>query len=126
MSNPPPITIHPGAPVAFTVVVTANSVDPATGINSGSVDTTTPLIFEYLQGGPADPAGPAVIASVDPANNRRVICTSGPLQPGQSDRPWSFRVKAAGRTTFLTASGMSQAAPDVSGVSWDGTPPGPA
>lgn len=126
MPNPPSITIHPGAPVAFTVVVTQNSVDPATGINSGAVDTTTPLTFEYLQGGPSDPAGPAVTASVDPASNRRVICTSGPLQAGASDRPWSFRVKAAGRTAFLTASGMSQAAPDISGVSWDGVAPGPA
>lgn len=124
MSNPPPITIHPGAPIAFTVVVTANSVDLATGINSGAADTTTALTFEYIQGGPTDTN--AVVASVDPANNRRVICTAGPIQPGQPDRPWSFRVKAAGRTTFTTASGTSQAAPDVSGVSWDGTPPGPA
>jgi hypothetical protein len=125
-SSTPPISIHPGAPVAFLVVVTANSVDPNTGVNTGAVDTTTPLTFEYVQGGPGDPTTAAVTASVDPGNNRRVICTAANIQPGQSDRPWSLRVKANGRTSWTVASGTSSAAPDVSGVAWDGSPPGPA
>lgn len=125
MSNPPSISLAPGAPQAFIVIVTANAVSVVDGTNPGSVDTTTPLNFEGVQGfGPAAPIG--VIASVDPTNNRRVIVTSGALQPGSPDQPWSFRVKAAGRTAFVTASGHTSAPADVSGVGWDGGTVGPA
>lgn len=118
------LLLKPGFPLAFGVVVTANSVD-ASGIVTGIPDTTTPLEVQYLQGGPTDTN--AVVASVDPANNRRVILTSGPILPGSSNKPWSLRVKAAGRDAFLAVSGESDPAPSVSGVFADPTtPPGPA
>lgn len=123
---PPTLSTIPllaGQPQAIGVVVTANAVQ-LDGSNPGSADTTTPLTFENVQ----NAAGPsaAVIPSVDPGNNRRVILTPGVLTVGSSSLPWSFRVKAAGRTGFLTVAGSTTAPPDVSGVAWDGVPPAAA
>lgn len=118
------IVTRPGFPIAFGVVVTADSVD-AGGVVTGTPDLTTPLEFQYLQGGPGDTN--AVVASVDPANNRRVILTSGPVLAAGGNKPWSLRVKAAGRNAFLAVTGESQPAPSVSGVFADpANPPGPA
>lgn len=44
------IVTRPGFPIAFGVVVTADSVD-AGGVVTGTPDLTTPLEFQYLQGG---------------------------------------------------------------------------
>lgn len=120
MPNPPSIALLPGQPQAINVVVTANAVQPD-GSNPGAVDSTTPLTFENMQN--ASGASAAVIPSVDPSNNRRVIMTPGALTAGGTSVPWSFRVRAAGRTGFTTVSGNTAAPPDVSGVAWDGVPP---
>jgi hypothetical protein len=121
MANPPTIHLSAGQPQAFTVVVTANAVQPD-GSNPGTIDTTTPLTLENVQ----NAAGQAVTPSIDPANNRRIICTPAVLAFGATPLPWSFRVKATGRTTFVHATGDTSAPIDVSGVSWDGNAPGPA
>lgn len=131
MPNPPPIHLLPGSASAgppivgaqsLTVVVTANGVLP-NGSNPGSVDTTTPLTITPLQ----NAAGQAVTVSIDPANNRRIICAPTVLSPpGGTGLPWSFRVSAAGRTTTLLVSGDTASPADVSGVGWDGTDPVPA
>jgi hypothetical protein len=123
MPNPPSVSLLPGQPQAIGVVVTANAVQPD-GSNPGIPDTTTPLAFENVQN--ASGAGAAVIPSVDPGNNRRIIMTPGVLAVGGSPIPWSFRVKATGRTAFVTVSGTTAAPPDVSGVAWDGVPPAAA
>jgi len=123
MPNPPSIALLPGQPQAIGVVVTANSVQPD-GSNPGVVDTTTPLTFENVQN--ASGASAAVVPTVDPNNNRRVIMTPGALTVGGTPVPWSFRVKAAGRTGFTTVSGSTAAPPDVSGVAWDNVPPAAA
>jgi hypothetical protein len=123
MPNPPSIPLLPGQPQAIGVVVTANAVQPD-GSNPGAADTTTPLTLENVQN--ASGAGAAVVPSVDPGNNRRVIMTPGVLAIGASPLPWSFRIKAAGRTTFTTVSGTTAAPLDVSGVAWDGIPPAAA
>jgi hypothetical protein len=128
MSNPSLISgvsLVPGVPQAFNVVVLANAVQ-ADGTNPGTPDTTTPITFDGIQN--AGPAAPiAVVPSVDPTNNRRVIITTGPgLVAGGTSLPWSFRVKAAGRSGFLTVTGSSAAPADASGVFGDGNPPGPA
>lgn len=123
MPNPPSIVLLPGQPQAIGVVVTANAVQPD-GSNPGAVDTTTPLLFENVQN--AGGTGAAVIPSVDPNNNRRVIMTPGALAVGGTPLPWQFRVKAAGRTLFLVIGGNTSAPPDVSGVAWDGLPPAAA
>lgn len=123
MPNPPSISLLPGQPQAIGVVVTANSVQPD-GTNPGVADTTTALTFENVQN--ASGANAAVTPSVDPNNNRRVIMTPGALTVGSSSVPWSFRVKAAGRTGFTTVSGTTAAPLDVSGVAWDGIPPAAA
>lgn len=123
MPNPPSITLLPGQPQALGVIVTANAVQPD-GSNPGVVDSTTPLTLENGQN--AAGANAAVVPSIDPNNNRRVIMTPGALTPGGTSVPWSFRVKAAGRTGFTTVSGTTSAPPDVSGVAWDNVPPAAA
>lgn len=114
-----PIALLPGAPQAFMVSVTSNGVQPD-GTNPGVPDTTATLSFENVQLA----AGPtaAVVPSVDPANNRRVIVTTGPgLTPGAAGTtPWSFRVHASGHTSFLTVSGNSTAPANADGVFSDG------
>jgi hypothetical protein len=112
-----------GVPQAVVVVVTANAVQPD-GSNPGVVDSTTVLTFEGVQN--ASGAGAAVVPSIDPVNNRRVIMTPGALAIGAGSLPWSFRIKAPGRTTFVLMSGTTAAPLDVSGVAWDGNPVGPA
>jgi hypothetical protein len=120
MSNPPAISLVPGVAQAFKVVVIANNVLPD-GSNPGQVDTTSTLVLEPIQG--TGPSGSIVcIPSIDPIDNRRVICTPGVVQPGSTPIPWSFRVKANGRTAAVIASGTTSAPPDVSGTSWDGNP----
>ncbi len=123
MPNPPSITLLAGQPQAIGVVVTANAVQPD-GSNPGVVDTTTALTFENIQN--ASGTNAAVTPTVDPNNNRRVIMTPGALAPGGIPVSWSFRVKAAGRTAFVTVSGSTSAPPDVSGVAWDNIPPAAA
>lgn len=120
MPNPTSVSLLPGQPQAIIVVVTANAVQPD-GTNPGVLDTTTGLTFENMQNATGPSA--AVIPTVDPNNNRRVIMTPGVLTVGVTPVPWSFRVKAAGRTGSVTVSGSTSAPPDVSGVAWDGNPP---
>lgn len=121
MSNPPSISLSAGIPQAFRVVVTANGVQ-ADGSNPGVLDTSSVLTIENVQ----NANGTGVLATVDPGDNRRVVCTPGVLAPGGTSVPWSFRVKVPGRTSFVTASGTTAAPADVSGVSWDGNPVAPA
>lgn len=123
MPNPPNITLQAGQPQAIGVVVTANSVQPD-GSNPGVVDTTTPLTIENVQN--ASGANAAVTVTIDPNNTRRVIMAPTPLTPGGTSVPWSFRIKAAGRTAFVVVSGSTFAPPDVSGVAWDGVAPSAA
>ena len=129
MPNPPPIALTPPVPQALVVVVTANGVQPD-GSNPGSVDTTSALTIEPVQNtqGPSGSTGtPAVIVSIDSANNRRVIMTPAVVgAPGGTGLPWSFRISAAGRTAKVVASGTTASPVDVSGVAWDGQPVGPA
>lgn len=120
MPNPPSIPLLPGQPQSIGVVVTANAVQPD-GTNPGVVDSTTPLTFENAQN--AGGANAAVIPSVDPSNNRRVILTPGALPPGGAPVAWAFRIKAAGRSGFVTVSGSTAAPLDVSGVAWDNVQP---
>lgn len=121
MANPPPIHLAAGAPQAFTVIVTANGVQ-SDGTNPGTVDTTSNLTITSLQ----NAAGQAVSPTIDPTNNRRIICTPAVLAPGGTLLPWSFRLSVVGRTATMTATGDTSAPPDVSGVSWDGSAVGPA
>lgn len=123
MANPPSIPLLPGQPQAIGVVVTANAVQ-LDGSNPGAVDTTTVLTFENIQN--ASGASAAVVPTIDSNNNRRVILTPGSPAVGIPPTPWSFRIKAAGRTTFVTVTGTTAAPPDVSGVAWDGVPPAAA
>lgn len=120
MPNPTNLVLAAGHPVAISVFVTANGVQPD-GTNPGTPDTTTPLSFEAVSGVPA-----GVQPSVDPANNRRVILTPGVLQPGGQPVTWGFRIKAAGLTAEVFASGQTNPPADVSGVFWDGAAPSPA
>jgi hypothetical protein len=121
MSNPPSISLLPGVPKSFRVIVTANNVLPD-GSNPGQLDTTTPLIIDPISG--TGPNGAIVcIPSVDPSDNRRVVCAPGATQPGAAPAPWSFHVRANGRTVVVIASGTTAAPADVSGVSWDGITP---
>ena len=119
MPNPPSISLSGGVAQYLAVIVTINNVQ-LDDSNPGQVDTTTPLTFEGLQG-----YGTAVNATelAPLADGRRVVrINPGQLQPGTATQPWSFRVKAAGRTGFVTLTGTTAAPPDVSGVTWDGTP----
>jgi hypothetical protein len=118
------LVLKPGFPFKLGVIVTANSID-AGGVVTGTPDLDTPLEFQYLQGGSTD--SNAVVASVDPSNPRMVVLTSGPVLAAGGNKPWSLRIKAAGRDAFLAVSGESQPAPSVSGVFADpANPPGPA
>lgn len=83
-------------------------------------DTTTPLTFEDVQN-----AG-AVTHIVDPNNNRRVIVQSIVPFNANGDQPFSFRVRCAAVTSFVTASGTARKSVDLSSMSWDGTAPSPA
>lgn len=124
MSNPPTITLSPGSAQAFKVVVTANAVQPD-GTNPGQVDLTSTLVIEPISG--TGPNGPIVcIPSIDPTDNRRIICTPATLPSGGPPVSWSFRVRAPGRSSTVIASGITNAPVDVSGVSWDGSPVVPA
>jgi len=108
-------------PVYAEVVVTANAVDPATGSNPGSIDTSTTLTFDFLQGGPGPAPAAVNITEIGQAAGARVLR----FAPGitTSGQPWSVRVSAAGRTGTVTFSGTTPAPADVSGVSWNGVGP---
>lgn len=125
MLNPPPVHLLPGQAQAITVFVNSNGVQPD-GSNPGVPDTTSPLIIEPVQN--ASGASAAVVPTVDPNNNRRVIMTPAVTQifNPQQTIPWSFRIKAANRTQFVTVGGDTLSPPDASGVFWDGNPVGPA
>jgi len=120
MPTPPNITLLPGQPQSIGVIVTMNSVQ-TDGSNPGAPDLTTPLTFESVQNAAGD--GAAVIPSVDPINNRRVVMTPAALAVDAPPMPWSFRVLAAGRSGFLTVTGRTTSPSDVSGVAWDGVDP---
>lgn len=103
------------------VFVTQNAVQPD-GSNPGAVDVTTPLTFEGVQGmGTA--VNPVEVSPPLASGARVVKIQPGPLAPGSSTQPWSFRVKAAGRTFFVTYGGTTQAPPDISGTADAGVPP---
>lgn len=123
MSNPPSIALTPGMPQAFKVIVTSNAVQPD-GTNPGQVDATSPLVLENIQNASGSTA--ACVPSVDPGDNRRVVCTPGAIPPGSTPIQWSFRVRVNGRTATVIASGTTSAPPDISGTSWDGSPVVPA
>lgn len=115
-------------PVYIEVVVTANAVDPSTGINQGVVDQTTPLVFTYNQGGPGPGGVPAAVVTFAQVNvvssgARVVKITPGVLQVGGTDQPWSVRISAAGRTGITTVTGTTPVPPDVSGVAFNGVGP---
>lgn len=114
------IALANGAAQFVQVFVTANAVQ-TDGSNPGAVDLTTPLTFEGVQG-----FGTAVNAvEVTPplASGARVVkITPGPLAPGGSLQPWSFRAKAAGRTFFVMYGGNTAPPPDVSGTADSGIP----
>lgn len=116
MPNPPPLDVPANSPgIAFGVVVMVN------GPNGDPVpDITTPLTFEDVQN-----AG-AVTHTVDPNNNRRVIVKSIVPFSANGDQPFSFRVKCASVSAFVTASGTARKSADLSSLSWDGIAPGPA
>lgn len=120
MSNPPSIPLAAGVPQFLLIVVTANAVQPD-GSNPGVLDVTTPLTFEGLQGFTTSVNASEVGQT---AEGKRIVKISpGVLAVGAPVQPWSFRVKAAGRTAFTTVGGTTAAPLDVSGTSWDGTPP---
>ncbi len=124
------VTFDPNtrAPQYIEVVVTDNAVDPNTGANPGVVDTTTPLVFTYNQGGPG-PGGtpPAVVTfaqtKVTASGARVVRMTPGVLQVGGTDQPFSVRISAAGRTGITTVTGTTPAPTDISGVAFNGVGP---
>lgn len=122
------VTFDPNvrAPKYIEVVVTANAVDPSTGANPGSIDTTTALVFTYNQGGP-NGSTPAVVtfAQVDVlASGARVVrMTPGVLAIGAGDQPFSVRISAAGRTGITTVTGTTPAPTDISGVAFNGVGP---
>lgn len=107
-------------PQFILIVVTANAVQPD-GTNPGSLDTTTPLSFENVQNLTTAVSAQEVGQTGD--GKRIVKITPATLSVGGTPLPWSFRIKAAGRTAFTTVTGSTAAPPDVSGTSWDGTPP---
>lgn len=120
VSNPPNINFAiPFVPQAFRVVVNANGVQPD-GTNVATPDTTSALIFTSV----ANPS--AAVPSIDPLDNRRVIVTPGPVTPGAAPIAWAFRVSVAGRPGQVLVQGSTPAPPDLSGVSWDGSPITPA
>jgi hypothetical protein len=114
-----PYALTPGAPQAFNVSVTSNGVQPD-GTNPGVVDNAATLSFESVQLASGPTA--VVVPTVDPANPRRVIISTGPgLVPGATGTtPWSFRVHATGHTGVLTVSGNSTAPSNADGVFSDG------
>ena len=113
------VTLSPGAPQSFIVTVTSNGVQ-ADGTNPGVPDTAATLSFENVQNASGGTA--AVVPSIDPGNNRKIIITTGPgLTPGATvPTPWSFRVHATGHTGFLTVSGGSNSPANADGVFSDG------
>lgn len=120
MSNPPAINFTiPFVPVAVHVVVNANGVQP-NGTNVPVPDTTSSLVLSILSG------ATAISVAVDPSDNRSVIFTPGLLPPGGSQVGWSVKISVPGKSQFTTVSGNTPAPADVSGVTWDGNPVGPA
>lgn len=120
MPNPPAITLAAGVPQFLPILVTANAVQPD-GTNPGSLDVTTPLTFEGIQG--FNTAVTAAEVGQTSDGKRIVKITPVPLAIGTPTQPWSFRIKAAGRTASTTVTGSTSAPLDVSGAFWDGTPP---
>jgi len=115
------IALSGGASQYVEVFVTQNSVQPD-GSNPGSIDTATPLTFENVQGmGTA--VNPVEVTPPLASGARVVKIQPGPLAPGGTTLPWSFRAKAAGRTFFVTYTGSTQPPPDVSGTADSGVPP---
>lgn len=116
------------APQYIEVVVTANAVDPNTGANPGVVDTTTPLIFTYNQGGPGPGGAPPAVVTlsetkVTAIGARVVRMTPGVLPIGATDQPFSVRISAAGRTDITIVTGITPAPTDISGVAFNGVGP---
>ncbi len=127
MANPPSITVSPGNAEYLEFVVTANSVDPVSGVNTAAVDLTTPLTFTAIQGSVNGASATVTFAQVAmlPDGTRVVRIAAGNLQPGSPPAPWSVRVGASGRTATSQVTGTSIPAPDLSGVSWNGVDPSP-
>lgn len=129
--TPPQITdFDPAArgPKYTKVVVMANGVDPATGINTPSVDLTTPLVFTYVQGGGVNPAVLADQVAITAAGERVIRWRPGVLQPGDTSKPWSVRMTVASNgVNQVTQGGSTPPPPEFSGVNPSGgetdTPP---
>jgi hypothetical protein len=127
-TSPPPITFDPVTRAAqyVEVVVTANAVDPVTGQNPGSVDTTTPLAYNYIQGGPSGgtPAAVTITEVAQTPEGARILrLVPGVLAVGANTQPWSVRISAAGRTGITSLTGSTPPPVDASGVSWNGVGP---
>lgn len=114
------------------VNVTANAVDPDSGANPGVMDTTTPLVFTYLQGAasgsvPAAANITQIALAPDGARILRVapgaVPPGTPLLPGQTGYAWQIRITAAGRTGNQLVTGLTPPILDVSGVAWNGVGP---
>jgi hypothetical protein len=118
MSNPTFLTISPGHPMSFRVVVTKNSIDPVTGVNTPTLDMTSALTF------PSNNHPEAVVPSVDASDNRLVHATAGVLPAGTADIGWTFTVGCTSVTgPVVSAAGKTQTPADISNVSWDGVAP---
>ncbi len=104
-------------------VAHGNGVDPTTGINTGTIDVTTPLTFFYVQGGGAGGVpGPNPRVLVDQVailgDGTRVLrWRPGVLQPTDTNQPWSVRITAGTGTNQITQTGTTPPPPDVSGLS---------
>lgn len=121
-TTPPIADFDPAGrgPKYTTVLVQANGVDPNTGINTPSVDQTTPLVFSYNQGAASGSGGtPAVLVDqvAIAANGARVIrWRPGVLQPAASAQPWSVRISVPNTVNFVTQGGTTPPPPEFSGV----------
>lgn len=127
MTNVTVPSIQDFDPVARTAkytecIVRANGVDPVTGVNTGTIDVTTPLTFFYVQGGGAGGIpGPNPRVLVDQiallGDGTRVLrWRPGVLQATETSQPWSIRITAPPGTNQITQMGTTPPPADVSGV----------
>jgi len=104
------------APKFTAVLVESNGVDPNTGVNTPSVDITTPLVFTFVQGGGSSPAVRVTQSGIASNGARVVRWDPGVLQPTDTSKPWSVRISVPGGTNQVTQTGTTPPPPDFSGV----------
>lgn len=119
MTALPLINLAAGVPQYLVVLVTSNAVQPD-GSNPGVLDTVTPLSFQPAQG-----FGTVVTASevAQTSEGKRVVKIT-PLTSvvGGGAPSFAFVISAAGKLATLAVNGTAASPPNVSGVSYDGTP----